>query len=109
MGYWGRLGPAAEEEVVAWYAPFTVTVRVFAPEPPVAITTCGSRISVPGGCDDDADMAAAAARVCCPRPRGMLAFELSVQEGCENSSRIDSVEMPEKCLHSASYEIYSQM
>ena len=46
MGYCGRVGP--EED---WYAPFTVTVLVFEPEPPVAMTTCGSRIRVPGGCD----------------------------------------------------------
>lgn len=62
MGYCGRLGPAEDD----WYAPFTVTVLVFDPEPPVAITTCGSRISVPGGCDD-----MVVARLCARR--GMLA------------------------------------
>ena len=64
MGYCGRLGPAAE---VDWYAPFTVTVLVL--EALVAITTCGSRISVPGGCDDEAMVA-----WLCARPRGILAF-----------------------------------
>ena len=37
-----------------WYAPFTVTLLAFEPEPPVAITTWGSRISVPGGWEDEA-------------------------------------------------------
>lgn len=66
MGYCGRVGP--EEEEVPWYAPFTVTVLVFDPDPPVAITTCGSRIRVPGGCDD-ADMAVARRGILASVPR----------------------------------------